>query len=131
MNKIKRVFALGAIFWGATNLSQDTLAQPLYSIPIVPIQPAYDYRKYDYGSNSRPRGNGPTPRTTINGTPSRNKSTSRYTRRELRKMARYFNQFPRGRRLRQTVCSGDGDTVLLGQGFNLGDIAIFKEELGC
>jgi hypothetical protein len=131
MNKIKRVFALGVIFWGATNLSQISLAQPLYSIPIQPIQPAYDYRKYDYGSNSRPQGNGPTPRTTINGKPSRNKSTSRYTRRELRKMARYFNQSPKGQIARQTVCSGSGDTVLLKRGFSLRDIAIFKEELGC
>jgi hypothetical protein len=67
MNRIKRSFALGVIFWGATNLSQISQAQ--YWVPIQPPVPRHDtmFPRRDRSINNTPSN---TPRQEPNSSTS-------------------------------------------------------------
>jgi hypothetical protein len=119
MNKLKQSFSLAVLFWGATNLSQVSLAQ--YWVPIQPPVPSHDIM---FPRRNRSNNNIPS-----------SSPTSQFTPEQVREFANRLNQqlstSPRRQEMLENICSGNGDSVFQSRGFSPSDIAIFKSELGC
>lgn len=118
MHEFKRYFSLVIVFWGATNLSQISVAQ--YHVPMQPPVPRHDTM---------------FPRRNHSADQNQGSDTSGFSLEQVREFANdvnaQLNGSPRKEEQLRYICSGNGDSVFRSKGFSSRNIVIFKNELGC
>lgn len=112
----KFTLSLGIILWGATNLSQSSLAQ--YHVPMQPPVPRHDtmFPRRDRSTRSD--------NESIQNSP----SSSRLTRSQIRNTA-YDPEFRT--RMQRNLCGTNTRPKVNGYRYTAYEAAILREELGC